>query len=115
MEDQKLSVNSLDELVNDIESTQLLAKEFGYLAVSASMSLDVAQELIQAVKQYKEPRFFGWPISLVELYLDQEKEIPKNVLADYHAHMNSLLEGDDTDQEFFIDEAYCVNLEVKRK
>lgn len=107
MKDQKGYVDSLVELVAEIESTVPHANNHGYLAVSTSMSLNVAQELVQAVQAYKEPRFFGWPISLVELYLDQEEEIPKNVLDDYHAHINSLHECNDTDEEFFIDDAYC--------
>lgn len=108
MEDQKFYVNSLDELLAEVESTVPYAKELGYLGVSTGMSIDVAQELIRAVKQYQEPRFFGWPASLVELYLDQEEEIPEKVLADYYAHMNSIFEDNETPEEFFIDEAYCV-------
>lgn len=44
---------SLTELVNDVDSTIPHAKQNGYPAISADMSLDVAQGLVGAVKSYK--------------------------------------------------------------
>lgn len=107
--DKNHITQSLTELANEIQSTIPHAKRLSYLGVSADMSLEVAQELLKAVKFYQEPRFFGWPISLVELYLSEEEQIPEQVFRAYQEHINSLVKGDETNASFFIDEAYDPN------
>lgn len=106
MDSQKHFANSLGELSTEVESTIQHAKELSYSGVRADMSIEVAQELIKAVKYYQEPRFFGWPLSLVELYLEEEEQIPDNVFSAYQEHVNALGGGDDIIEAFFIDEAY---------
>ncbi|EJS4045558.1 TPA: hypothetical protein I7753_18580 [Vibrio vulnificus] len=109
MEDEKLFAESLTQLVDEVESTITQAASLGYIGVSADISLDVAKELIKAVKYYQEPKFYGWPISLVELYLDEEEQIPEQVFRAYKEHVDSLGECNDTNQPFFIDEAYSAD------
>ncbi|NOI31826.1 hypothetical protein [Vibrio coralliilyticus] len=50
---EKLFSKSLAELVESIESTIPHAKKNGYLGVSADMSLDVAQELLETLARIK--------------------------------------------------------------
>ncbi|MCC3798284.1 hypothetical protein ACXHQB_23595 [Vibrio parahaemolyticus] len=108
MEDITLPTQSLAELTEQIEKTIPTAKSLSYVGVSVDMTLEVAQELLNAVKYYQEPRFFGWPLSLVELYLDQEENIPISVFKSYEHYMSDLLKENDTHEAFFIDEAYDV-------
>lgn len=54
MPEEKLFAKSLVELVSEVESTIPHAQKNGYLGVSAGMSLDVARELIEAVKYYQD-------------------------------------------------------------
>lgn len=49
---------SLTELVNDVDSTIPHAKQNGYPAISADMSLDVAQGLVGAVKLYQASKAY---------------------------------------------------------
>ncbi|ENP0827529.1 hypothetical protein ACCI36_004760 [Vibrio parahaemolyticus] len=49
---------SLTELVNDVDSTIPHAKQNGYPAISADMSLDVAQGLVGAVKSYQASKAY---------------------------------------------------------
>lgn len=51
---EKKFAKSLDELADEVKSTIPHAQNNGYLGVSASMSLDVASQLIEAVKSYQE-------------------------------------------------------------
>lgn len=44
---------SLTELVNEVNSTIPHAQQNSYLAISADMSLDVAQELVVTVKSHQ--------------------------------------------------------------
>lgn len=106
MVSQKHFAKTLEELSIQVESTIQHAKELSYSGVRADMSIEVAQELIKAAKYYQEPRFFGWPLSLVELYLEQEEQIPDNVFSAYEQHVNALSVANETSEAFFIDEAY---------
>lgn len=54
MEDQRQVAKSLTELANRIETTIPHAKNIGYLGVSVVISLEVAEELLKAVKLYQE-------------------------------------------------------------
>ncbi|HAV1520172.1 TPA: hypothetical protein JG825_003491 [Vibrio parahaemolyticus] len=49
---------SLTELVNDVNSTIPYAKQNGYLAISADMSLDVAQEIVGVVESYQASKAY---------------------------------------------------------
>ncbi|EHK2924778.1 hypothetical protein LQM11_004427 [Vibrio parahaemolyticus] len=49
---------SLTELVNDVDSTIPHARQNGYLAISADMSLDVAQGLVGAVKSHQASKAY---------------------------------------------------------
>ncbi|WP_199481095.1 hypothetical protein [Vibrio owensii] len=49
---------SLTELVNDVNSTIPYAKQNSYLAISADMSLDVAQELVDVVESYQASKAY---------------------------------------------------------
>ncbi|EOC1853670.1 hypothetical protein ACI1HS_004457 [Vibrio parahaemolyticus] len=49
---------SLTELVNDVDSTIPHARQNGYIAISADMSLDVAQGLVDAVKSHQASKAY---------------------------------------------------------
>ncbi len=110
MDDQKHCAQSLKELLIEVEAAIPHAQRLSYLGINSAMSLDAAQELIKAVKYYQEPRFFGWPISLVELYLTEEQAIPEQVFLAYQEHINSLVRDNETNEAFFIDEAYDTDM-----
>lgn len=106
MNKQKHLSESLDELINNVGSAIPHAKSHNYSGIRFDVSLDVARELIKAVEYYQEPKFFGWPLSLVELYLVEEERIPEQVFRAYQEHINSLVEDNESNEEFFIDEEY---------
>ncbi|EOC5887546.1 hypothetical protein ACI495_004416 [Vibrio vulnificus] len=54
MEDQRQVAKSLTELASRIETTIPHAKSIDYLGVSVVISLEVAEELLKAVKLYQD-------------------------------------------------------------
>lgn len=107
--DYKKFCTSLAEMAEQVQNNLPHANEQGFKAIGIDVSLEVAQELLKAVEKYQEPKFCGWPLSLVDEYLEYEREIPSDVMASYTDFVDSLLESNDTTEAFFIDEAYDTN------
>jgi hypothetical protein len=108
-DDYKKFSTSLAEMAEQVQSNLPHAKRQGFEAVSINVSLDVAQELLKAVEQYQEPNFCGWPLSLVDAYLEHERDVPSDVMEAYTVFVTTSLESDDTTETFFTDEAYEIN------
>ncbi|MBV7300230.1 hypothetical protein [Enterovibrio paralichthyis] len=104
-------VVSLQEFIDNAETTIKTAQTLGYRGVSFEVSLEAAQQIIDAAKQYQEPKFLGFPKSLVESFIanEAESELPHEVMDAYKRYMTAEQEGWETwetKEEFFIDEAY---------
>ncbi|MEZ8082836.1 hypothetical protein [Enterovibrio norvegicus] len=101
-------VVSLQEFIDNAETTIKTAQTHGYKGVSIDLSLDVTKQLIDAARQYQEPKFLGFPKSLIEAFIENEaaSELPREVIDAYKLHMNAEQEKWETNEEFFIDEAY---------
>lgn len=99
---------ALSHLIEEVESTITTAKQLNYKSVSIDMPIAEAKDLVEAVTFYLEPRFYGWPKSLVELWLAEEDNVPEHVFYEYEKYMKSLIDSEASDcpEEFFIDAEY---------
>lgn len=109
-------IESLTGFVDETEKAITSAKELGYMGVSVGLSLETALTLVEAAKRYQEPTFLGFPKSLVEAFIENEAEaeLPAQVVKSYRDHMTAELDGWETKEEFFIDEAFDVQKQTNR-
>lgn len=103
-------IESLAGFVDEAEKAIKSAKELGYIGVSVGLSLEAALTLVEAAKRYQEPKFLGFPKSLVEAFIanEAEAELPAEVVKSYRDYMTAEHSSWESKAEFFIDEAFEV-------
>ena len=82
-------VNSLESLIKDLRESLPLVEGKGYDGIRVDLSKLIVPELTRALEFYAEPRFSGWPKSLIEQYINEDKVIPPKVLESYLESINS--------------------------